>query len=377
MTKEKLVVIEQASKIPNSRITDRGAEVIGRIYGVLGRLYEGTGIELSIGWLNDFHLRACAYEPETGNHKIEISYGLVIWLYHQAHIFTAIAETEYFKKEYGWAFSGIHSGSANLLPLGTTAAQCCDLMFDTVLEWVFMHELAHHAQSHLKIRSAHSSTSSVEIVDEAYVVGAPLPIGREAAISHATEIAADHEAIVHLLPYRAYGNKDGLLPKTEVFMLVCGLVCLFNKFNGSSTNFPSPVPVGSHPHPAVRFSLARSAIMGVLSHPDFITRNAPWALDNENTFLMIGDAYTLGAIIGFELDGRSAAESMAFVQSTNIENRPDTKAYLGTMFSTLQELKPEIEREYIFPLAPKLPIITKDWENLIGTDSDWAPNSIV
>ena len=377
MTAEKIRAIEQAKQIPSSSITDRGAEVIRRISGVFSGLYKGTGSELSIGWLHDFGLRACAYEQEPSTHKIEISYGLVIWLYRQAHIFTTISESEYFKKEYGWAFSGIHSDSANLLPLGMTAAQCRDLIFDTVLEWVFMHELAHHAQSHLKIRSTHSSTSNVEIVDKAYVAGEPILVGREAAISHATEIAADHEAIVHLLPYLASENKGGLLPKTEVFMLVCGLVCLFNKFYGSSTNFPSPVPIGSHPHPAVRFSLARSAIMGVLSHPDFITRNAPWALDSENTFSMIGDAYTLGAIIGFELDGRSSAESVAFVQSTNIENRPDTKTYLGTVFSTLQELKPEIEREYIFPLAPKLPILTKDWEDLIGTDSDWAPNSSV
>jgi len=371
-------IVKQANQIPDAHIANIGAHVVNRISTVLGGLYNGTGIELSVGWLADANVRARAYERVPGVHKIEISYGLATWLYRQAHILTAIIKTDHLLEKYSKAFIGSPSGQTRLLPEGTTAEQCRDLMFDTTLEWVFLHELTHHAQSHLNIRSAHSSASNLEIVDEAHVIGEPPLTGEEAKISHATEIAADHEAVIHLLPYRAFGNKGKQLPQAEVFMFVCGLVSLFHKFYGSSSAPPEPIPVGTHPHPAVRFALARSAIMGVLSNPDFVSASAHWAIEKDKTFSMIDEAYTVGALYSLELDNRASSEkAMAFIMSTNIKERPNTKAYLRTIFSQLKELTPEIERQYVFTLLKaKLPVITQEWEDLVKDASPADASSL-
>ena len=48
-------------------------------------------------------------------------------------------------------------------------------------------------------------------------------------------------------------NKEEL--RIALFMLVCGLSCIFHKFSGEVACVPTEAPIGSHPNPSIRMEL--------------------------------------------------------------------------------------------------------------------------
>jgi hypothetical protein len=166
-------------------------------------------------------------------------------------------------------------------------------MFESGIAFVIFHELAHLNQSHGLIRSKYGPAESdpTTLSEFAAVHGRDKITGDYASIHHATELAADFEALDWM------SNCLEPMFKGEEFIdhayLQCAIVsCIMLVFNGDRPLHIDPQPIGSHPHPLPRMDLwvkayaermrIRAGDLGIKSSNDDITKRfmdaSFWAL---------------------------------------------------------------------------------------------------
>ena len=117
-------------------------------------------------------------------------------------------------------------------------------IFVAAITWVFFHELGHLMQEHGVIRAEFGSTAEgpglAADIQDFEASGDDVLIGREAVVSHATELAADFEAmnfyVAELIRHVSDPTFASVEARTEVlaglvYVMLCGLSLVFFRFN--------------------------------------------------------------------------------------------------------------------------------------------------
>jgi len=141
-------------------------------------------------------------------------------------------------------------------------------MFVAAITWVYFHEIGHLMQEHGVIRAefadGHGDAAQTTDVHDFEASHDKRLVGREALVSHVTELAADFEAthfyVFELLRHVTDPNFVADKERTEVlsgliYLMVCGLSLLFLRFNGNQPILPTAVIEGSHPNPLTRLEI--------------------------------------------------------------------------------------------------------------------------
>ncbi|CAN7738195.1 hypothetical protein LJR267_009123 [Paraburkholderia hospita] len=141
-------------------------------------------------------------------------------------------------------------------------------MFVAAITWVYFHEIGHLMQEHGVIRDefepSDGGAKQTNDVHDFEASQAKLIVGREALVSHVTELAADFEAtnfnVIELLRHVRDSDFVDDEARTEVFsglvyLMVCGLSLVFFRFNGNRPILPTAVVEGSHPNPLTRLEI--------------------------------------------------------------------------------------------------------------------------
>ncbi|MEM5435958.1 hypothetical protein [Paraburkholderia diazotrophica] len=361
MDKEKLKKInEETQLIHKEYVVQIADRVIGRVVDFINQtMYKEIGKTMSFSWADRPYFRAYAHCETPERHHVVISYGLAIELYRDAFVLSKLAHVHFCEPKYAGIFGKLSADREGVLPPGANEHQCKMLMFETTLEWVFFHELAHLAQGHLEIREQRAPTGSVGRVEEMLADGSEPLQGVAALISHVTEIAADVEGFTTYIQYRYLATR-GKIPYAVVYMMVCGLTCLFNRFFGQSGDHFDPVPRGSHPNPAARWELLFQTIYGYFLDARVRGRIPDWEYSQEELIAQLTEASTLANMYWRIRYLEERGDLPSFMRVAKVDS-PEVRSYLREIVATLDEVTPDIKRLYIFPIRPSLPVFTSAW----------------
>lgn len=250
----------------NVEICDLAVNLITTIADDLqDEIYKNLGGTLKVSWVEAESFNAWAESPcnldAPPEHKICLHYALAIQLYKDAEEFCDFATTELIDNP-AIGFREMF-GDAAPLPEAFIQEDCVRNMFIAALTWVFFHELGHLAQEHGIIRNSFGSMPATDfkIHEQEAMNNDQALTGKASAISHVTEMAADFEAthfctleLIRHFTNEEFVGKDFTGDEFigSIFILICGLSCIFHRFRGNRSEPPGALPSGSHPHPSIR-----------------------------------------------------------------------------------------------------------------------------
>jgi hypothetical protein len=250
-------------------------ELAGQVLGTLTRelndgIYAKLGGELTIRWCEvrtfGAYASSSADPAAPVRHSITIYYELVRQVWRDAEglceFLRSIPEGTKVDSLYDFY------GDRGKLPTCFEEDEHVKNMFVAAITWVFFHELGHLMQEHGVIRAEFGSTAEglglASDVQDFEASGDEILVGREAVVSHTTELAADFEAmnfyVFELLRHVRDPEFIRVEDRTEilaglVYLMVCGLSLVFFRFNGAKPLAPNAVVEGSHPNPLTRLEI--------------------------------------------------------------------------------------------------------------------------
>ena len=115
------------------------------------------------------------------------------------------------------------------------------LMFELMLSWVFFHELSHLIQCHYKLKG--DVSENIEYYEVVGVSTAPDFNGQS------REILADIEGVNLTVRYM---EQEGFYGPNSMYLLLCSMTCMFNRFCGNGYLDKFHEVKGVHPHPVIR-----------------------------------------------------------------------------------------------------------------------------
>lgn len=330
-------------------------DVIGKICDDINEsLYAGVGSPLRVVWSPEPKFGAWASSagaptapPE---HKIGLHYQLARQIYRDCEDFLQFSTSELQEDRYQHLFAT--QDPYPPIPACFSLEQSTHTMFVASLTWVFFHELGHLIQEHGYIRSL----SGIAPVDGSYVVsdcdvssGPPLS-GRQSQISHATELAADFEAsflcLAELVRQFSDERVVGATPDGSQFigasyLYVCGVACVFYRFNGGNFGERASVAYGSHPQPLYRLEGILPSLYE-LAESDFVQNETGHSLDRRGLVHVYGRAAYSVAFFWLyrSLGERGPLENYL---PTGILNSAPMMEYTRQIITVWDEIKPQVE----------------------------------
>lgn len=284
-------------------IYELASRVIGDITRDLNEsTYAKLGGELTITWSAEKKIGASASSlSEAGKppkHRITIHYELVRQVWRDAEDFCeflrSIPEGADVEKLYDFY------GDRTKFPECFNDEELVKNMFVAAITWVYFHEIGHVMQEHGVIRAefgeCHRDASQKTDVHDFEASHDKRLFGREALVSHVTELAADFEAmnfyVLELLRHVTASDFVNDKKRAEVlsgliYLMVCGLTLLFFRFNGSQPILPTADIEGSHPNPLVRLEINVPQIFESL---DMIGGGVDHGLDRKQLVLLCAKA---------------------------------------------------------------------------------------
>lgn len=269
-------------------------------------------------------------------HKISLNYELVRQIYRDVESFCEFSEAELGCEGAQKFFLGLDPEPT--LPEGYTKEQCCLNMFLGALTFVYFHEHAHLMQEHGYIRNKFNESTGTTINE--FNVNSQAPItGREAALSHVTELAADYHAVTQCISeiVRQFDGEK-LKFRGAIYIFVCGLSCIFHKFNNDLSNVSIEEPVGSHPHPTNRMEVNLPHIFELL---DQLDGHIKPKFSRKELVHLCHTASISSAL--FEMRRRAPGKTIEgnlFLKGAL--NKPEEINYLRKIVSTWDEIEPSI-----------------------------------
>ncbi|WP_394143055.1 hypothetical protein [Vibrio atypicus] len=115
------------------------------------------------------------------------------------------------------------------------------LMFELMLSWVFFHELSHLIQCHYKLKG--DTSENIEYYE---VVG---DFTEPDFSGQSREILADIEGLNLTVRYM---EREGFYGPNSMYLLLCSMTCMFNRFCGNGYLDKFHEVKGVHPHPVIR-----------------------------------------------------------------------------------------------------------------------------
>lgn len=250
--------------VEDIEIYELAANVLSSItHDIDSSFYTKIGGSLSFSWTNSEKITAWAEsqgEPnKPANHKILVSYELARQIYRDIEGYYEFASSALLEEPMITIFASFNPKPQ--LP-DFKKKDILNNMFIGALTWVFFHELGHLSQEHGYIRSIFSKGEYQIRVEDCESDGDNKLEGKDATISHVTELAADVYAtsfcISELVRHFVHKSIDDVdeeskkLFQGSLYLMVCGISCLFYRFNGERPLEPQEKALGSHPTPIRR-----------------------------------------------------------------------------------------------------------------------------
>ncbi|KPA87245.1 hypothetical protein PF66_06250 [Pseudomonas asplenii] len=284
-------------------IYDLASQVLGDITHSLNKgIYAELGGELTITWRTEKKFGAYASSlDEAGKppmHRVTMYYELARQVWQDAEelckFLRSIPHDSDVDKLYDFY------GDRTKLPKCFNDKDLVNNIFVAAITWVYFHEIGHLMQEHGIIRDefreGHSGTQKAADVYDFEASNHNRLVGREALVSHVTELAADFEATnLYILELLRHVNDPDFVESEErkevldglIYLMVCGLSLLFLRFNGSQPILPTAVIEGSHPNPLIRLELNVPHIFETL---DMTAELFDHGLDRKQLVLLCGKA---------------------------------------------------------------------------------------
>lgn len=284
-------------------IYNLASQVLGDITHDLNESrYAELGGELTITWCTEKKFGAYASSlDEAGKppkHRVTMYYELARQVWRDAEelckFLRSIPQDSGVDKLYDFY------GDRVKLPKCFNDEELVNNIFVAAITWVYFHEIGHLMQEHGVIRDefweGHSGAVKIADVYDFEASNHKRLVGREALVSHVTELAADFEAttlyVFELLrhvndPDFVEGEARTEVLSSLIYLMVCGLSLLFFRFNGSQPILPTAVIEGSHPNPLIRLELNVPQIFESL---DMIGKLLDHGLDRKQLVLLCGKA---------------------------------------------------------------------------------------
>lgn len=249
-------------------IYELASQVLGDITRDLNDgIYTRLDGELTFSWCTKKEFGAFASSlSEVGKppkHRINMHYELVRQVWRDAEdlckFLRNIPEDSDVDKLYDFY------GDRIKLPKCFNSQDLVNNMFVAAITWVYFHEIGHLMQEHGVIRAefanGYGAAAQTTDVHDFEASDDKRLVGREALVSHVTELAADSEAthfyVIELLRHVTDPDFVDDKERTEVlsgliYLMVCGIALLFFRFNGNQPILPTAIIEGSHPNPLTR-----------------------------------------------------------------------------------------------------------------------------
>lgn len=369
----------------DTEIYELACQVLGTITHELNKgIYAQLGGELSIKWCPDKIYGAFASSPgETDKppqHCITMYYEFVRQVWRDAeelcNFLRSIPEESGVNKLYDFFDNRIK------LPKCFNDEGHVQNMFVAAITWVYFHELGHLMQEHGIIRGefgAHDiDTKKTTDVHDFEASKDNLIVGREALISHVTELAADFEAtnfyVSELLRHVCNPDFIDNRKRTEVssgliYLMVCGISLVFFRFNGNQPILPTALVEGSHPNPLVRL--------------EFIVPQLFENLDGINNILKILDIdrRQLVSLCGKAAFSATLYWSMTKTEEHQLDNRfllkglltnPVVLQYLQPIVESWDEMLPRVKEVRRFGTSHGLMSFTESFRQRIAEVTPWG-----
>lgn len=311
--------------------------------------YHGKGGQLTIGWIptEAFKADVTSASDIPFHHKISFSYGVAIQLYQDALLLAELSVREFSKEKYKPIFSQLDNAryGTGVLPHGLSRKSFRLEMFQLSISWIFFHELSHAFQDHGRIRSlismraAHGSGLMIEEVisreDDQKITG------KLAWVFHATELAADYEGINMALQVILFEKKT--MTPSSLWLLFCGISCIFHRFYGESRTNQLEVAIGTHPDPAIRLTLLAQGTLAMLSHEAY-EKHLPW-ITSESDLADTMEVAIITASMYWSIRNH-AGDKFPEILSKVGENQSDIKKYMSNISLVWEKIRPEIMKTY-------------------------------
>ncbi|KXV61813.1 hypothetical protein AD948_00400 [Acetobacter senegalensis] len=253
----------------DAEIYELAGEVLSRITNNINdTVYAPLGGKLSISWsekeIYGAYASSLSQSDKPPQHSITIYYEFVRQVWRDIENFC-----EFLRSRPEGDFTPYEFyDNPSKLPRCFNEDEHVRNMFVAAITWVYFHELGHLMQEHGIIRHewgprGDEAMQTTDVHD--FEVSHHKPIhGREALVSHVTELAADfaatHFYAMELLRHIEEPSFADDQERPEVFsgtlyLMVCGLSLVFFRFNGSKPIVPIAAVEGSHPKPLTRLEL--------------------------------------------------------------------------------------------------------------------------
>jgi hypothetical protein len=234
------------------------------------RKYADAHRRLTVQWLPKwtFDAHAARYSGDPAHDIIGISSGVPIALHDDAETFLRWVEKEISHSSYDEIYENIGILKMRGLPPGLDRVAAVDRMFRMTMAWLYLHEQAHLFQRHADLPKIATSQG---LIEEFFGHDGDSRCGHEAAVRHACELSADHEATVLALQLMLLADDQEVRPVT-LWLFFAGLACMFQRFYGSGERWIMDEAIGTHPPPSYRVWLTRKLMIDFIMHPKVIGR---------------------------------------------------------------------------------------------------------
>lgn len=240
----------------DTEIIEIACDVFSKITDELNdRLYKELKGQLSVQWSTKRGFYAYAsvdsLVEEPPNHYINLTYDTATILYRDIEDYYDYIEFGADNDKFDIWLEDFYYPKA--LSPESQKENCCKNMFISGLTWIFFHELGHLVQEHGYIRKLYGCSENTDVIDCASNDNEHSKNlkGKASAVSHGTEMAADHYATISVL-MSLIGHFESDELENEVKSFTAVLALIIYRFHGANSYTRTEVPEGSHPQPLIR-----------------------------------------------------------------------------------------------------------------------------
>lgn len=320
-----LEIYEQATNVLTMITADLNDNIYQNMNGELTLLF-GTD-DVVNAWARDNSI-----DINRPQHTICINYKLVEVLYkdieHFCHFYS-----QYLTDERIDALLPNYTNEPPLFEYFSIEQNCFN-MFVGALTFVFFHELGHLLQRHSCLRERFGNNIA-STINESNIDKENKLVGKQATISHITELYADSYAISSCLSEIIRHFKDDKKElKVALYQFVCGLSCTFYVFSDGKIHQVTHEPVGSHPSALIRLEFALPKIYELMELVDKVVKHE---MTREDLVHICGRA-SFYSLIFQDAKREVGLRNDQAEQIKGLINRKEDKPYLKSIFSAWEEI---------------------------------------
>lgn len=354
MTDAPRAPIIPAFEVDQSRTADRAADAFNKMKRMFSdRKYADQPKNLKVSWIPSDKFVALAGPSTDGTTDvIAVSYAAAQRLNEDAVGFCRVCHDHFCDSFYEEIFMLLDYGDGRVtLPVGLGLEDATDQMFRLAMSWLYLHEQAHLFQNHADLIGSSKTVRlatgvhDLTIIDELASHSSSLQLrGPAAATSHVIELSADAEATNRAFEL-ILALDEGSLSKSKLWILICSLSCVFQRFYGERSPVIEDEPIGSHPNPAFRMRMAIRHLKSIILH-DKVKSHVPWLSAPKDFDRLVEHATTTASMFWTIWTGDHGRMAVPSFYDGLFTPELTPVPYREALFQAWSEVRTPIERDY-------------------------------